>query len=344
MSFIYTPVLRWKRGEQGALRYVAAADRAEMLPIAEVQLLAKGAAQLDLQKQLLQSAGTEHPIGLDLATAYTGPVPLTDLADITRRMQAAGVRAWPVLRALHAIIDMAGLAYLKGQPAVIIRVYAESTPLADLLSIVSALRKACGRATALYALLDLYALGDIDAHAKAGLLQSQVHALTATGEITQIAMAGGSFPMNLGSFKPGVGNRLIRQELEIWKILRAQTGCSEVAFGDYGVTNPEPLEDIDPTKMNPAAGIRYTLKNQWWVLRGSGVRTKGRGGMGQYNGLCQLLIRSSDYSGQHFSYGDGRYYAHAQPGESSGNLTTWRRDATSHHIVFTARQLTAGKV
>ena len=115
-------------------------------------------------------------------------------------------------------------------------------------------------------------------------------------------------------------------------------------FGDYGVTNPEPLEDIDPTKMNPAAAIRYTLKSEWWVLRGAGVRTKGKGGMGQYNDLCRLLIKSPDYSGQTFSYGDHRYYEHAQPGASSGNLTTWRRDATSHHVVFTVRQLVSGNV
>jgi hypothetical protein len=259
-------------------------------------------------------------------------------------MQAAGVPAWPVLRAVHAMADMASLADLRGQPAVIVRAYGESTPLADIQSVVAGVRKACGKRMPIYVVLDLYALGDIDINAKAALLQPQVATLAASGDVAQIGMAGGSFPMNLGSLKQGVGNRLPRQELAIWKRLRAMPNCQGVIFGDYGVTNPEPLEDIDPTKMNPAAAIRYTLKNEWWVLRGAGVRTEGKGGMAQYNGLCTLLIRSPDYSGRTFSYGDERYYVHAQPGASSGNLTTWRRDATNHHVVFTVRQLLAGNV
>lgn len=343
-DFAYTPILRWKQGEQGALRYVGAVDREHMLPIAEIQGLERGAPQPILERQLLRSAGKTFPIGIDLATAYDGPVPIAGLVDVVRRMQLAGIPAWPVLRAFHAMVDMAALPHLKGQPAVVIRAYGESTPLVDLQSVVAGVRKACGKRMPIYVVLDLYALGDIDVHAKAALLQPQVAALVASGDVAQIGMAGGSFPMSLGSLKQGVGNRLPRRELAIWKILRTLPNSGAVMFGDYGVTNPEPLEDIDPSKMNPAAAIRYALKGEWWVLRGAGVRTKGKGGMGQYNDLCRLLIRSADYSAQAFSYGDGRYYAHAQPGASSGNLTTWRRDATSHHVVFTIRQLLAGNV
>jgi len=343
-NFSYLPILRWKQGEQGALRNVAVADRASMLPITEIQLLEPGSAQPILQRQLIRSAGTEHPIGLDLATAYTGPVPLLALADLSRRLRHAGVYAWPVIRVPHAILDVAGLVHFKGHPAVILRANGHSTPVSDFSAMATATRKACGKNTLIYAVIDLYALGDVDVHAKAAILRHHVLTLSALGELASIGMAGGSFPMNLGALKPGVGNKLPRRELDVWKILRSHAGCSHVIFGDYGVTNPEPLEDIDPTKMNPAAAIRYTLKNEWWVLRGSGVRTKGKGGMSQYNGLCQLLIKSPNYSGQHFSFGDGQYYAHAQPGASSGNLTTWRRDATSHHIVFTTRQILTGSV
>lgn len=343
-DFIYVPILRWKQGEQGALRYTDAADRERMLPIAEIQVIESTVMQPKLQRQMLRAAGTEFPIGIDFSTAISGRVPHALLADRCKRLQSVGVQAWPTIRATHAIADLPGLTHFKGQPAAIVRSRADSTTLADLALVIDALRRACGKSMPIYVVLDLFALGDVDANVKATGIAPQARAVLAMPAIAQVAMAGGSFPMNLGALKPGVGNRLTRRELAVWKALRALPGCRAIVFGDYGVTNPEPLEEIDPTKMNPAAAIRYTLKDVWWVLRGSGVRTKGKGGMGQYNNLCKLLIAHADYCGATFSYGDKKYYDHAQPGATSGSLTTWRRDATSHHVVFTVRQLIAGNV
>lgn len=343
-DFVYVPILRWKQGEQGALSYTDAADRQRMLPIAEIQAIESTATQPKLQRQMLRSGGTQYPIGIDFSEAISGLVPHALLADRCKRLQSAGVHAWPTIRTTHAIADLPGLAHFKGQPAVIVRSRAESTPLADVTLVIDALRKVCGKHTPIYVVLDLFALADVDPNVKAVGVAPQAQAVLAMSSVTQVAVAGGSFPMNLGALKPGVGNRLMRRELAVWKALRALPGCGAIVFGDYGVTNPEPLEEIDPTKMNPAAGIRYTLKDVWWVLRGSGVRTKGKGGMGQYNGLCKLLIASPDYSGATFSYGDKKYYDHAQPKATSGSLTTWRRDATNHHVVFTVRQMISGNV
>ena len=342
-DFIYVPVLRWKQGEQGALRNLDPADRQQMLPIAEIQQLEAAATQPKLEKQMLRSAGKQHPIGIDLTETFEGRVPHSLLADRCRRLQAAGVMAWPTIRASHAIADLAGLTHFKGFSAVIVR-SRTGISLPDLIGVVNEVRKACGKATRIYVVLDMFAVGSEDPGAKAAGLEPLVKALIAHPAVEQVAVCGGSFPISLGGFKTGVNNKSTRRELAVWNALRVKPGCDEVVFGDYCVTNPEPLEDIDPTKINPAAAIRYTLKDHWWVLRGSGVRTKGKGGMGQYNELCKLLIAHPDYSGQAFSYGDGQYYAHAQPGAGSGNLSTWRRDATSHHLVFTVRQLVSGNV
>lgn len=341
-DFLYVPILRWKQGEQGALRYVSALDRQRMLPIAEVQVLESGAAQPKLTQQVSKSSGVEHPIGIDLSDAYTGgPVPHAGLADVCSRLSRDGIPAWPVVRAVAALADLAGLASFKGFPALIIRARPGIT-VNELDRVISEARKVCGKRTALYLILDLYAIGDRDPVAGAAAIAGVVAHYCGMPSLTQVIIAGGSFPMSLGGLKPGINNFIPRQEVAIWQALRATAGCERVVFGDYGVTNPEPLEDIDPTKMNPAAAIRYALPTKWRIVRGSGVRTKGKGGMGQYNGLCQLLIALPDYSGKTYSYGDERYYAHAQPGTSSGNYMTWRRDATSHHIVLTVRALATG--
>lgn len=342
-DFVYVPVLRWKQGEQGALRNLDPADRHRMLPIAEIQQLEPGVAQPKLERQMIRSAGKQYPIGIDLAETVEGRVPHSFLADRCRRLQAAGVIAWPTIHASHAIANLAGLTQFKGQPAVIVRSRA-GIALAGLTGVVNELRKACGKATKIYVVLDMFAVGAEDPSTQAAVLAPSAKALIAHAAVEQVAACGGSFPISLAGFKAGVNNKSARRELAVWNALRVKPGCDEVVFGDYCVTNPAPLEEIDPTKINPAAAIRYTLKDHWWVLRGSGVRTKGKGGMGQYNDLCKLLIVHPDYSGKPFSYGDGQYHAHAQPGSGSGNLSTWRRDATSHHLVFTVRQLVAGNV
>ena len=342
--FLYFPALRWKQGEQIATRKLDNADRARMLPLAEIQSL-DAASLAKLTKQLTQAQASIMPIALDLKVAHgNGPVPVPYLANMTAYYQEQGLRTWPVLHATDALLNPASLANLKGQPAVVLRIYPLQLPLADALSVLADLRKACGKNTSIFVVLDLYAIADIELLALAGLAEPFVRQIAATGHATQIALIGGSFPYQLGGYKQGVQTRLPRKELTVWKELRKRQGCGAVAFGDYAVTNPLPLAEIDPRNLNPAAAIRYALKNDWWLLRAAGVRTKGKGGMGQYNALCKLLVASPDYSGKPFSFGDRMYDEHCAPDATSGSFMTWRRDATSHHLTYTVRQLASGNI
>jgi len=51
------------------------------------------------------------------------------------------------------------------------------------------------------------------------------------------------------------------------------------------------------------------------------------------------LLRSPAYSGPQFSWGD-RYISDCARGKTScGNLTTWRRVGTSHHIAYLNQQI-----
>lgn len=331
-------------GEQGAVKNLVPGDRQNLLPIAEVQLLEAGTAQPKLKASLEKAQAATTPIGIDLSAAYDGPVPLAELAKLTVSFQSTGLQVWPVVQAADALLGIAGLSVFNKQPGFVLRIFPNEMNLPTALSILQALRKACGRHTLLYAVIDLGSIGEIDLRALAGMAHPFVRDIHASGLVHQVAVAGGSFPYSLAGIPVGAANNLLRKELEVWKLVRTHPGCAEVAFGDYSVTSPKPLEDLNPWEMNPAAAIRYTLKNHWWLLRGSGIKTKGAGGMAQYNSLCKLLIGHANYVGNTFSFGDSRYDYHARPGSTPGSLMTWRRDATSHHLVYTVRQLLAGHV
>jgi len=339
MSWDYYPILRWKQGEQLAMARLDAADRAGLLPIAEVQVLETG-SQPKLEKTLRSAHANQYPIAIDIKPVYLGTrVPLARLAGIVGRFRKAGLAVWPVVHDADALADTAGLLAFKGHADLVLRIYPNDTPLTAALAIAKGARKAMGRAGRLHVVVDLDSIGDIDPNAVAAMAVPYVRDLTALGDVTRVIVAGGSFPLTVGGFKLGVGNLLPRRELSIWKAVGAASGCHGAAFGDYGVTNPQPLEPIDPRTMNPSAHIRYTLKNDWWLLRASGVKTKG---WAQYNGLCVLLVNDARYCGTAFSFGDDRYMAHSKTGSTSGSFMTWRRDATSHHLVYTVRQLAAG--
>ena len=74
------------------------------------------------------------------------------------------------------------------------------------------------------------------------------------------------------------------------------------------------------------------------MLKAGGFK---RGKPNQYRDLCQLLMGDADYSGPTFSFGDGHYekVATGPAGKNNGNPSSWRRDATSHHLVFAATAL-----
>ena len=331
----YYPILKWKAGERSAMQQLSVADRDPMLPILELQEVTGGLTPAHVASALGKAKIATWPVGLDLRTVHA-PVAFATLMKYCYAAAKAGHVAYPVVQASDLFAQLTSVASLHGASGVVLRMRLQMITLAGTLSAITDVRKAIGKNTPLHVIYDVGPIGEVDTTALVGFAEPFVRDTLAQGQATHVAIAGGSFPLSLAGFP--VGNNLLpRREWQVWQTLRARPGCTEVRFGDYNVTNPEPLaEDLDPRAMNPAAAIRYALDGEWWLLRGRGAKTSG---FAQYNTLCRVLIADARYAGQTFSYGDDRYHHHAQPGTSSGNFMTWRRDAASHHLVQTVRQL-----
>ena len=331
----YYPILKWKAGEQKAVQQLAAIDREPMLPILELQNVTSGLTPVHVVTALAKAKVGTWPIGLDLRSVHT-PVTFANLAKYCGAAAKAGHIAYPVVQAPDLFSQLTNVAALGGASGVVLRLRLQMITLAGTLSAIADVRTAIGKSVPLHVVYDVGPIGEVDTTSLVGFAEPFVRDTLAQGQATHVAIAGGSFPLSLAGFP--VGNNLLpRREWQVWQQLRARPGCADVRFGDYNVTNPEPLaENLDPRAMNPAAAIRYALDGQWWLLRGRGAKTSG---FDQYNTLCRVLVGDSRYAGQPFSYGDDRYHHHAQAGTSTGNFMTWRRDAASHHLVQTVRQL-----
>ena len=332
----YYPILKWKAGEQKAVQQLAVGDRGLMLPILELQKVAGGLTPASVIAALGKAKIGGWPIGLDLRLVEA-PVTFAFLMKYCNAAAKAGHVAYPVVHAPDLFAQLSNVAVLQGAGGVVLRLRLQMIALAGTLAAIADVRKAIGKRVPLHVIYDFGAIGEVETAALVRFAEPFVRDTIAQAQATNVSIAGGSFPMSLTGIPIGA-TLLPRREWHVWQALRAKPSCADVRFGDYNVSNPEPLEFIDPQLMDPAAAIRYALDDEWLLLRAKAAK---KNGFGQYNTLCRLLIIDPRFYGAAFSFGDGRYNYHALPNTTTGSFMTWRRDAASHHLVQTVRRLSA---
>jgi hypothetical protein len=344
-QFLYMPILKWKQGEQGALIKVDDHDRKHLVPLIELQpMVIRGSSTraevikadaTKLLKILTQMKGQVHPVAIDASLYIQDPSKQVQIvSSVCTPLYQNGFQVIPVIYP-----SMLPLISGKSDPLskfndIILRIKTPMYLHSQVNEIISNAYKLLHRKSFnLHVLIDLGSVVDSDPSSLSINAFPYIDEAIVTNKASTITLAGGSFPFNLTGIPKGT-TLLPRIEWLTWLKTIKKFRDHHVCFGDYSVTNPEILGDIDPTKINPSAAIRYALNDDWMLLKAGGTRTSG---FNQYNQLCQLLISDPDYSGQGFSFGDDRYYYHAQAGSPTGNLSTWRRDATSHHLALTVR-------
>src|SRR5579863_3629964 len=107
-EFFYVPILKWKQGEQHALRQLHGLDRAGTLPLIELQpvsattkLNLAEALKLAVGKSseaLVKASGKEYPVAIDthmVIPTYSSQANL--LFAVCQRLTKDGLIVWPVL-------------------------------------------------------------------------------------------------------------------------------------------------------------------------------------------------------------------------------------------------------
>lgn len=100
------------------------------------------------------------------------------------------------------------------------------------------------------------------------------------------------------------------------------------SFGDYTISHPK-VNYLDMRFIKPAAKLVYTTDNAFFVRKGPNVRDHK---FGQYQVFCSEIISDSFFKGKNFSFGDGYIHGCANKKEKTGNLTTWKKVGTNHHM------------
>ncbi|CAN7760831.1 beta family protein [Pseudorhodoferax sp. LjRoot39] len=343
----YLPILKWKQGERIALRHLQPAQLEgltpliELLPISAAPNFASLQTALttyvdkianDMRKDLPEGA----PFACDtryVSTGYPKQVPLlnavcTRLAKVTER---------PVLPVItSALVQSEGdqlYRLAERFEECIVRIDTPNVVAAQVQPIIEIVKEAFNN-KGVHVVIDQFSLVGKESMVMAAMVQPYLDEALASNSAS-VTVAGGSFPVNLIGFKQGSFD-IDRVEWKVWKQIRRGGSYSTVRYSDYSVTHPALAPDMDPRQTNPSVAIRYAADGHWRLFKAGGFK---KGAPDQYRALCQLLLGDAVYSGPTFSHGDKWYDDAASARLGNGNPSSWRRDATNHHLVLTQRAL-----
>ena len=253
-------------------------------------------------------------------------------------MHSSGVRATPVtgLERDDPYQVAAKQAVANASGAVAIRLLVEdialpsktSLPLSKLVTRLGAIPERS------YLLLDFRGLRDADVAVAVQRALVSLRSFSRIAKWKHTAILGSGMPDTLSGIKTRTQAEVRRTELELWEKVSAGFDGPGPLFGDYGVLNPEFMEPMDPRKIKPSAKIRYTLERNWLIVKGGSFRDDP----GQFRSMAAFVAGQEGYCGQGFSWGDD-YIAECRTRAGVGNLETWVRADTNHHIEFVSRQI-----
>jgi hypothetical protein len=350
----YVPILKGRLGEYGALQEMSPEAKMRVTPVIEVPPIPWDFAEdkpsktidrhlRDVGKRLEQAWGTESPIFVDLLwiaqaeRMESGAHPLTHVFSTAREK---GLQLIPVTGLLRENEYQAACRDIVSRDSrgICLRLQREDfDETQDLAEQVSVLLNDLGvSSSATDLILDLRALGPTEGSSFAAAVPAFIRSIPRLADWRSFTLAATAFPENLIGLPPLEVSRIDRLEWILWRHLISRVGRLRLpAFGDYGIAHVQPSE-VDPRLMRPSASIRYTTEDAWLILKGRNLRDHG---YEQFHEVCRFLVRQPEFAGPEFSWGDRYIDGCANELVGTGNLTTWRKVGTSHHIATVTRQL-----
>ena len=349
----YVPILKGRDGEYGALSSFSPTLKARMTPVIELPPIpwdfeAEAPARTidthlkKVAQKIERAWGQERVFFLDLLWISEsermddGRHPLSFVCDSARTRRLAPIPVVSLVRG-EDYLEACAASVETDRRGVCIRLQRED--FVDYADIGSEMKRVLTAVNTRKADADL--LLDFRALTPDSRSMTTRDALTLISRIPELnawrsfAVAGTSFPENLIGLPPSDFSFIPRNEWNLWRgVLRDSPGRLP-SFADYAVSHPEPSE-VDPRIMRPSASVRYTADEYWLVPKGRNLRDYG---YEQFHDVCRELIARPEYTGRSLSWGDGYIDDCANELVGTGNLTTWRKVATSHHIAYVFRQL-----
>lgn len=347
----YVPVIKWKRGEQSALKDLSPLVRSRLTPLIElVQIpidLDTGEQSKTLEEhaspavdRLLEVWGTDDPFFLDCGdivddsteTGISGPAYVFDACEDRQ------LKFIPTV-ALTSPATEVNAALSHSERGICLRL--NSSDLEDENLTTSIERFVIDNELSydhVDVIIDLGSMEDQRPFALFVLAREFMALIPCLTEWRTLTLTASAFPRDMRAVPPKGTLRIPRAEWLAWKQLyRSRARLERLpSFGDYGIQHPAGVEDFDPRYMTPSATIRYTQGDEWVLIKGRSIKQHGGG---QFRDLATKLVSSGDYWGQEHCSGCRLIHECHTGTKAAGTLEIWRRIGTNHHLTLVTQQL-----
>lgn len=356
----YIPILKWKPAEQAALAKLSGKEKKFITPLVQLvmptpklpkkeerektreeqleETIASFEAKIPIiPEDILQSWGIA-PIMLDLSLIYTPSLRVEGFDKILTTGKKLGLFLIPVLNLssdeeTKRIVGSLAKKYNSGLCLRLVRSdFIDTNKLSAELQ--NFLKTYILSERDIDLLIDLKEDKDSE-YSKLINLSQQIPNLS---EWRTFSFASGAFPVDLTDCKVDEERYIPRLDWSNWvnqmnsKILKRHP-----SFADYTIQHPIYKESVQ--FFSPSASIRYTLADNWLVLRGR------KGKSVYYLAYANLLSQSQKYQdvfrGADFSFGDAYIVEKGKDLKSKhpGGPKDWLTAGINHHLAYTIDQI-----
>ncbi|KLU67837.1 hypothetical protein DEAC_c02440 [Desulfosporosinus acididurans] len=336
----YVPILKWKKGEQEALRHLEPVKKQLITPIIEVVDPVDPRKIVDDLDYCFQ-----YPIFLDTFNVEQYDISL--LKQITDEFTSRGRNSYPILYFDNLSDNFSIISSCANRIAIRIPV-PECVDGPTYQEIIKEIKrvKLKNQSTYIDLILDLGVIdtstASIYLHATISLLEDY---LINEDFYDRIIIAVTSFPEDLQSVPKSGSEEYSRIDFSLFVKLISLNNLKNIRermiYSDYGVTKFSD-SDIDFSKLRYGIlpKVRYTTDKTYWVLKGEkDIVTRVM--IKSYVDLAKEISLSPKYYGETFSFGDLdiKERAFGLNKKGPGGNKDWVTISANHHIVVLIQQL-----
>lgn len=360
----YTPILKWKRAEQGALKDLREDQKKDMIPLIEIVLpkvndkktadeayadmvtTFKNDRVKEVPKEILQVWG-EDPIFVDMSLIYPLDLKQLGMHQIVKNSLLLRLKVIPVFNLADepAYQQTAIASSSEAGNGVCLRITVpELSDVAVLNTRIGNLISEHGlNPSNVDILIDVKETADELTYGRSVLNSQQ---LVHLNEWRSFIFANGTFPQDLTDYKKDDENSVPRSEWLNWKRqMASQKVLRKPTFADYTIRHP--IYNETTLNFPGTASLKYTVGDEWYIMKGEVRR------FDQYLGHAALLITQESFYGESFSAGDkyikekGLYFPEyikakgldPNKAKGTGRAEDWIRAGINHHLSVAVDQL-----
>jgi hypothetical protein len=333
---IYFPVLRWKQGEQHAILNLSETIKSKINPIIEFPpgCDCNDPRFTNFSSQAVKFIGKGLPFYLDFSSAIVPPE--TELPHLRLFDEAAqsGLELIPVITSsieedLFNVVKQGYQSEFFKNLAFRIADNEEDAIIIDTLNIIQEFGIERSHVDLIIDLCDI----------SSGAIQSKLRGLQyLTQQFDQgyrkTIVLSGAMPSDISNFVGRDEDGTIpRHDWSLWRRAHRQSGLQHQLFGDYTII-PYEFREV---QFAGAPKIRYTLENEWHIIKGH----KQRGRDSQRQMQATKIMNLNSFRGEENSYGENRIVQCANGSWGPGNMTNWVAIDINQHITFAVSQVSA---